>query len=176
VSEGFAFPYGLCPACGGTLERGAATAAQAAQEAIRHAFEIELGGMALYAQGAAETGDAELRALFQKLAEMEQEHLNTLSARYHVDSPKLDEGGIGVAQIAVYGDVELKARSAEELLLLALRLEQRARDFFAQQARSLEEGSPEWRLYRELEAEEWDHVALIDTELGRFREGRTGAL
>ena len=176
VSEGFAFPYGLCPACGGALERGAASAAQAAQEAIRHAFEIELGGMALYAQGARETNDEELKGLFTKLADMEQHHLSTLSARYHVDAPKLDGDGIGVAQIAVYGEVEVKAKSAEELLELALRLEERARDFFAEQARSLEEGSAEWRLYRELEAEEWEHVALIDTELRRFREGRVGAL
>jgi len=139
-------------------------------------ISIELGGMALYAKGASETSDEELKTLFTKLAEMEQHHLSTLSARYHVDAPKLDDGGIGVAQIAVYGEVEVKAKSAEELLELALRLEERARDFFAEQARSLEEGSAEWRLYRELEAEEWEHVALIDTELRRFREGRVGAL
>jgi hypothetical protein len=63
-----------------------------------------------------------------------------------------------------------------ELLELALRLEERARDFFGKHAAELDEGSEEWRLYRELEAEEYDHVAIIATELERFRAGKPGIL
>ena len=59
VSEGFAFPYGQCPACGGKLaplgERSIADAK--ALEAVRIAFEIELGGMAFYKRAAAEAKD-----------------------------------------------------------------------------------------------------------------------
>src|SRR5690606_40017019 len=45
VSEGFAFPYGRCPQCGGELEMlDAREVDQApALEGIRKAFEIELG-------------------------------------------------------------------------------------------------------------------------------------
>ena len=49
VSQGFAFPYGLCPHCGGKLavldERRVDEAA--ALYGIRMAFEIELGGRAV---------------------------------------------------------------------------------------------------------------------------------
>ena len=45
-SEGFAFPYGRCPACAGVLEivDGPPELDSDAQAAVRSAFEIELGG------------------------------------------------------------------------------------------------------------------------------------
>ena len=54
VSEGFAFPYGMCPYCKGKLElleRGAVEGDEAL-EAVRKAFEIELGGHAFYERAA----------------------------------------------------------------------------------------------------------------------------
>ncbi len=61
-------------------------------------------------------------------------------------------------------------------LEVAVKLEQRARDFFAERSTSLTRGSAVWRLYRELEAEEHEHVALVETELARRREGLAGML
>ncbi len=85
VSEGFAFPYGMCPACGGKLKvldpRKVEDAT--AKEAIRIAFEIELGGMAFYGRAAKEVQDPTLKELFGKFADMEKEHMATLSRRYH---------------------------------------------------------------------------------------------
>lgn len=179
VYEGFAFPYGMCAACGGPLVLADAQAVEtmAERRAIAHAFEIELGGMAFYGRGAAQATDPELKELFVRLADMEKEHLGTLSRRYHVEPPALPAEGLTATQMAIYAGAELApGAGGAELLELALRLEVRARDFFAEHAAELSEGTPEWRLYRELEAEEFDHVAMIETELERFRAGKAGLL
>ncbi len=176
VYEGFALPYGMCPACGGklSLESAEGVDSTEAQQAIAHAFEIELGGMAFYSQGAKQATDPTLKELFATLSDMEKEHLATLSRRYHVEPPAEQPGGApSPAQMAVYAGAELpEGAGGAELLELALRLEERARDYFAARALSLEEGTAQWRLYRELEAEECDHVATIETALERFREGK----
>ncbi|MBI4704427.1 MAG: NADPH-dependent glutamate synthase [Deltaproteobacteria bacterium] len=178
VSEGFAFPYGLCAACGGRLVPGEATAVvdTAAEQAIRHAFEIELGSLALYARAGAGTDRPELKELFVKLAKMEESHLATLARRYHVTPPDPAAAAPSLAVIGVYGGLDPSAWSAEELLELAVGFEERARGFYSERARALEPGTPEWRLYRELEAEESDHAATLATELERYRAGKPGAL
>jgi len=178
VSEGFAFPYGLCPACGGHLslqDRGSG-GVDALQEAIRAAFEVELGGRAFYAAGAEKTKDPELKELFERLAAMEAEHIEILAARYHLPPPDLGAVGPDTTAFGVYAGIDSDVVDGEDLLELALILERRARDFFAQRARQFEDGSEEWRLLRELEAEEWEHVAIIETELERWRAGKGGML
>ncbi len=61
VNEGFAFPYGCCPHCGGELEARGQDASQPADDAaltaVRIAFEIELGGRAFYQRAAADSND-----------------------------------------------------------------------------------------------------------------------
>ena len=176
VSEGFAFPYGLCSACGGKLsiDHQPDTAGRLSQDAIRHAFEIELGGMSFYQKGAEAVSDAQLKKLFNSLVKMEEEHLSTLCRRYHIKAPPID--GPSLAQVAVYADEAPPKSDGDSLLRLAIRLEKRARDFFAGRSQRLEEGSPEWRLYRELEAEEQEHVDLLTTELARWQSGKSGLL
>ena len=63
-----------------------------------------------------------------------------------------------------------------EVLEVALSLEMRARDFFAERSQKLPRGSAAWRLCRELEAEEYEHVAMIETEIQRRSEGQRGLL
>ena len=96
VSEGFAFPYGCCPQCGGKLALRDVGTMQgvdmAALDAVRMAFEIELGGRAFYQRAAAESSDDELRALFGRFAIMEGEHMETLSRRYHIEPPHPSPG------------------------------------------------------------------------------------
>ena len=171
VDEGFAMPYGLCASCGGRLVRLDDRLPTPAEQAIREAFELELGNHALYSRGAAHTSEPELKALFERMAAMEAEHVTTLAERYHVPAPSPEQVP-DPALIAIYAGLELDVDDGEGLLELALALELRARDHFARRARELTVGSPEWRLYRELEAEESEHVALIQTELARWRGGR----
>lgn len=176
VSEGFAFPFGRCPLCGGELghglgESGAAVGSAGGMSevtAIVTAFETELGGLELYGRGARESADPELRELFGRLAEMEREHIATLARRFHVDAAAIPEGGRRHADALPSEPISL--------LKLALVLEQRARDLYAKRGAEMAEGSQERRLYRALEAEEHEHVAIIATELARREAGRAGLL
>jgi glutamate synthase (NADPH/NADH) small chain len=177
VYEGFAYPYGLCPACGGALARDHSPEVGSAPslEAVRRAFEIELGGMAYYGGGARRASDPDVRELFARLAEMERGHLTTLERRYHVKAPEVG-GELTPTQVAIYAEAEPPTQDAHALLRLAVTLERRARDFFAAEGARLTPGSTEQRLYKELQAEEQEHLDLLSTELRRLIEGRPGLL
>ena len=177
VSEGFAFPYGMCPHCGGKLtpiER-AGVSDQGGLAAIRTAFEIELGGQAFYARAARETVDPILMELFSKFADMEQEHMTTLSRRYHVPLPDPSDG-FRIDLAAVQAGVEGEIDDPATLFAAAIAFEKRAVQFFGSRVDHAPEGSVERQLYRELAAEEAEHVAILETELRRWSEGKHGLL
>ncbi|TNF26399.1 MAG: NADPH-dependent glutamate synthase [Deltaproteobacteria bacterium] len=179
VYEGFAYPYGLCPTCGGKLHAGhdAEAEGEAAQQAVRQAMEIELGGMAFYGRGAARATDERVRRLFAGLREMEAGHLETLSRRYHVESAVSAEGdGITPAQVAVFAEVDAPEDDGIALVRLAVALEKRARAFFLKEGDRFAEGSAERLLYQELAAEEQEHVVMLRTELARLAGGKPGLL
>ena len=178
LSEGFAFPYGSCPHCGGTLElreaQAAPVGAQAATlAAVRTAFEIELGGRAFYQRAAVECDDESLRALFGRFAVMEGEHMETLSRRYHLDLPN-SSPTFRLETAAVYAGATAVPKSAQALFELAIALEQRAAKFYEERSQQAPAGSAERRLYDELAAEEREHAALLLTEFLRWREGKPG--
>ena len=175
VSEGFAFPYGMCPSCGGTLRplepRGFEGAGL---EAIRSAFEIELGGMAFYTRAAKEASAPALRELFSRFAAMEQQHMATLSARYHVEPPP--PGDFRLDQAALYAGTNHQPDAPDNLFRIALAFEERAAAFFEERRARCPEGSAEATLYQELAAEEREHVYLLAGERQRFRAGKPGLL
>lgn len=177
VYEVGAFPFGLCPACGGRLVHdepfAPGTPDDPVRRVVRQAYEIELGGAAFYAQGRAQARDPDLTTIFGRLEQMEQEHAALLSRRYHLPAPA--DSAHAPAWQALLGADTLPTE-AEALLLLALRLEQRACRHFEDAARALSEGSAAWRLCRELEAEEREHVVLIEDQLRRLRGGQGLAL
>jgi glutamate synthase (NADPH/NADH) small chain len=177
VSEGFAFPYGSCPQCGGKLALreggGPVLADQAAMDAVRMAFEIELGGRAFYQRAAAESGDDELRSLFGRFAAMEGEHMETLIRRYHVQPP-VASPDFRVELAAIFAGVEHRPQDPDNLFRIAIALEERAAAFFATRAGAAAAGSPEQRLYIELGAEEREHASLLATEYKRWRERKPG--
>ena len=177
VSEGFAFPYGMCPHCGGSLRvlERAGVSDEASLNAIRTAFQIELGGKAFYERAADQVADPVLKALFTKFSAMEHEHMETLSRRYHVQPPDPAEGfrvDIAAIQAGVEGDIA----DPETLFRMAITFEKRAVDFFSKRANAVPEGSTEQDLYKELAAEEVEHVALLETEFQRWSKGRAGML
>lgn len=177
VSEGFAFPYGGCPLCGGTLTRfepGPVDDATA-MGAVRKAFEIELGGQAFYHRAAASTTDADLRELFGRFAAMERTHMDTLARRYHVDmTPVYDAYAIDCA--AVFAGVPRRVDDADDLFRIAIAMEERAARFFEESAAREAPESAGRELYRELAAEEREHVALLTTEHARWRAGKPGLI
>ena len=177
VTEGFAFPYGMCPACGGRLrgleERHVQN--QASEQAIRIAFEIELGGLAFYGRAAREAADPAMRELFSRLLEMEREHLATLVRRYHVEAPAADET-FKRERAAIYAGVLDRPEDPANLFHIALAFEGRAARFFFDRHDQCPQGSPERQLYKELAAEEREHVALLTTELARWEQGKPGLM
>jgi rubrerythrin len=177
VSEGFAFPYGMCPYCKGRLEfleRGAIEGDEAI-EAVRKAFEIELGGHAFYSRAARDAAEPQLRELFGRFAEMEEEHMETLSKRYHVDIPA-PAADFQLDRAAIFAGVDRKPEDPANLFRIAIAFEQRAVDFFAAESEKAPAGSIERELYRELAAEEREHVALLTTEFQRWQAGKAGIL
>lgn len=177
VSEGFAFPYGMCPYCKGKLEileRGPVDDGKSL-DAIRAAFEIELGGQAFYQRAAGESRDPVLRELFSRFAAMEQEHIETLSKRYHANLPQPADD-FQLDRTAIFAGVERKPEDPANLFRIAIAFEERSVKFYIEQgARSLED-SVERDLYKELAAEEQEHVALLTTEYERWKAGKAGLL
>ncbi len=177
VSEGFAFPYGMCPYCGGklrALERPGISG-QSGIHAIRAAFEIELGGLAFYSQASRQTNDPALKELFGKLAGMEHEHMETLSRRYHLGVPDPSDG-FRVDLATVKAGVEGRIEDPATLFRAAIAFEKRAVAFFGERAQAVPDESLEQQLYRELGAEEVEHVAMLETEFARWSSGRQGLL
>lgn len=177
VSEGFAFPYGRCPHCSGSLEivEKDPVAESVGLEGIRKAFEIELGGQAFYRRAARETDEPVMRDLFEALAEMESGHMETLTRRYHTVAPNV-RGGVDIDVAAVFGGVVSRPTDPANLFRIAVALENRAAAYFSECAAWAAEGSAEERLYRELAAEEREHAELLATEYERWRVGKPGLL
>ena len=177
VSEGFAFPYGMCPHCKGKLallDRGAIEGDQA-MEAVRKAFEIELGGHAFYERASRDATDPVLGELFGRFAAMEKEHMDILSRRYHATLPTA-AADFQLDRAAIFSGVERNPEDPANLFRIAIAFEQRAVDFFAGEGEKAPAGSVERDLYRELAAEEREHVELLSTEYRRWESGRAGIL
>ena len=68
----------------------------------------------------------------------------------------------------------IRLHSQAEADLIAF--EERAVAFFSERVERCAKGSPERALYEELAAEEREHVALLSTELARWRQGKPGLL
>jgi rubrerythrin len=167
----------MCPACGGkleTLEQRRIDGVEAL-DAIRIAFEIELGGMAFYSKAAKETDDPTLRELFGKFAGMEQEHMETLSRRYHAEIPAASDD-FQIERAAIYAGIHHKPDDPTNLFRIAIGFEERAVKFFTECVDRCAEGSVEKQLYRELAAEEREHVDILKTEFARWRQGKPGLL
>jgi len=177
VSEGFAFPYGACPLCGGELELLGDRDIEDPDDfdSIRMAFEIELGGRAFYSRASREASEPVLQELFGKLAEMENEHMETLARRYHAHIPEC-AGEFEIERAAIFGGIERWPDDPANLFRIAIACEARAVAFFSERAAQVPEGSVEHELYEELAAEEREHVALLTTEYERWKEGKPGLL
>jgi len=180
LSKGFVIPFGRCENCGGTLEVVEDSAYQdvARLKPIRQALQAELNAYTFYSMAAAETTDPDVRALFSSLSEMELEHLENLADKYHAPV-ELDSGQTPnqkISQIIFGGSEEAPSPGTgspdqDRLLLLyarAIEMEQRARAFFLQQVEALGEGL-EREIYRELAAEEDEHIALLESGLAKTR-------
>jgi hypothetical protein len=106
---------------------------------------------------------------------MEHEHMETLSRRYHVTVPDPNDG-FRVDLAAIQAGVEGRIDDPETLFRTAISFEKRAVSFFTERSEKVPAGSAEQELYKELAAEEVEHVALLETEYKRWSQGKAGIL
>ena len=185
LSKGFVIPFGRCENCGGRLEIVDESAYRDAGrlKPVQQALQAELNAFTFYSKLAEEAPDPDARALFDSLREMEQEHFEHLASKYHAHleidreqalDPKiwqmvLDRSTQASSVEAGRPTLRLGVQPQEWLLGLfqrAIEMEQRARAFFLQQAEELKEGL-EREIYRELAAEEDEHIALLESGLAK---------
>ena len=94
-----------------------------------------------------------MRELFGRFAEMEKEHMETLSKRYHAELPKPGED-FQIDHAAIFAGVDRKPEDPGNLFRIAIAFEERAVKFFTEQGSRAPEGSVEKDLYKELAAGE----------------------
>jgi hypothetical protein len=87
-------------ACRWTAPHSAEPSATTPSTPCVHAFEIELGGRDFYIAAAKHTSDEAMHDMFERLAAMEREHIDTLVQRYHLPPPPDADGDLhpGVLQ------------------------------------------------------------------------------
>ena len=101
--------------------------------------------------------------------------MQTLSKRYHADLPQPSED-FQIDRAAIFAGVDRKPEDPANLFRIAIAFEERAVKFFSEQGARSPEGSVERDLYKELAAEEREHVALLTTEYERWKSGKAGLL
>ncbi len=173
LSKGFVIPFGRCEACGGLLEivDDSVYRDVARLRPIQQALQAEMNAYTFYSMLAAEATDPDVRTLFASLSEMEREHLENLANKYHahLEEDSLQTAHPRIRQIILEGIEHVPAR--DRLVTLyerAIEMERRARGFFLKQVEALEEGL-EREIYRELAAEEDEHIALLESGLAKTK-------
>ncbi len=173
LSKGFVIPFGRCEACGGTLEivDDSAYRDAARLRPIQQALQAETNAFTFYSMLAAEATDPDVRALFASLSEMERGHLENLAEKYHahLEAHPAQAPHPKIRQIILEGIEEVPTQ--DRLVTLygrAIEMERRARAFFLRQVEALKEGL-EREIYRELAAEEDEHIALLESGLAKTK-------
>ena len=173
LSRGFVIPFGRCEVCGGTLEvvDDSSYRDAARLRPIQQALQAEMNAFTFYSMLADDATDPDVRTLFASLSEMEREHLESLAEKYHAhfEGDYSQTAHPKIRQIILEGIEQVPAR--DRLLTLyqrAIEMERRAKAFFLKQVDGLEEGL-EREIYRELAAEEDEHIALLESGLAKTK-------
>ena len=101
--------------------------------------------------------------------------METLSGRYHVNVAAATEG-FKTERAAIYAGIPNDPQDPGNLFRIAIAFEQRAVKYFSEKAEQCAKGSMEQQLYRELAAEEREHVDILATEFKRYQAGKPGLL
>jgi glutamate synthase (NADPH) small chain len=141
---------------------------------VRKAFEIELGGHAFYERAAREARARVAGSVRPLCRDGKRTHGHAVEALPR-DLPAAAED-FQLDRAAIFAGIERNPEDPANLFRIAIAFEQRAVDFFAREGERAPEGSVERELYRELAAEEREHVALLTTEYRRWQAGKAGIL
>lgn len=174
LSSGFAVPYGRCFLCGGENEVASGYSGEnpAQVEIVREATQYELDMYQFYRLARRRTNDATLGAVLEELHHKEEDHLAELEEKYHVHlDPSMRELPAGTEQLLsqwIFAGIDF--RKEEHVLAVydkAIEMERRTRDYFKARAAAVSPGL-ERETYRELAAEEEEHVSILETEREQF--------
>jgi Fur family ferric uptake transcriptional regulator len=181
--------YGTCEACrtGRTPAKGGATSELLfARDALRIAIATERSGLEFYTRAARLAKDARGRAVFQRLAEEEKEHLGTLEARYKQllkQDPRLESQPTflffkGAANgLFAKGAEDLRAAGIDDLeaLKIGIRCERGSHRFFKRYGERFEDSEGK-QIFLEFAEEERAHLEMLIREyrglVKRRREAR----
>ena len=126
LSEGVAMPYGRYTLCGGKRAMVEPTPLEnaAAIEAVRAAFEIQIGAHGFYEKAAKTAVDPILRAMFNHFAELESMQMRTLAKRLHMVPPD-SSAPVDFNQAAQFAHFDQNPKDPLNPLRLAIAFEQR---------------------------------------------------
>jgi len=174
LSTGFVVPYGRCFLCGGENElvRGYSGEHPELVAIVSEAVRYEVDMYHFYRMALARATDPVLRAVFEELYHKEEDHLAELEEKYHLHfSPELRNLPGPEEKLAagwIFENIDFNSGSAvAELYDKAIVMERRTRDRFLERAAALPPGTQR-EIYRELAAEESDHVSILETEREQF--------
>jgi glutamate synthase (NADPH/NADH) small chain len=174
LSTGFVVPYGRCFLCGGENERveGYAGARPDQVAIVREAIQYEIDMYQFYRLALLRTVDKNLRLILDELTHMEEDHLNLLEEKYHVHlDPQLRQlPGCTEALLSqwIFRDIDFSdEQHIPAVYEQAITMERRTRDYYQARAGAFEPG-PQKEIYRELAAEEEEHISMLETERDQF--------
>ncbi len=175
LSLGFVVPYGRCYLCGGELRVVSSYQLDDPQriEPVREAVQFEIDMFQFYRLAHDRARNAGCRAVLADLRGREEEHLTELVEKYHLHlDPSVLEPEPRAEEILardLFQGIDFAAEaSVPELYRRALELERRTLAHFEHRAFNLPPGM-ERDLYREMAAEEVEHVALLEAEMRSLR-------
>lgn len=175
LSTGFAVPYGRCFLCGGENQvvRGYSGANPDQVEIVREAFQYELDMYQFYRLALKRTQNETLRQVLEELYHKEEDHLKELEEKYHVHlDPQLRQLPNQAEKLLsqwIFTGIDFSLEKDHVLAVYdkAIAMERRTRDYFKARA-TLSRSKRQAEIYRELAAEEEEHVSILETEREQF--------
>ena len=176
LSTGFVIPYGRCFLCGGEneLSKGYAGAMPEQVAIVQEAVQYEVDMYQFYRLAMQRTNDEQLKAVLEEMYLKEEDHLNELEEKYHAHlDPQLrqlpDRTEEILSQWIFQGiDFDNAETHVADIYAKAIAMEKRTRDHFQARANAFEPGAQK-EIYRELAAEEEEHISMLETEQDQFR-------
>lgn len=175
LTTGFVVPYGKCFLCGGGLEVVEAYNLDEPEKVtpIREALQFEVNSYFFYKIALERSANLARRKILEELLLKEKDHIDELEEKYHIH---LDEKALEVPPDVekIIGDDLFRGIAFDEnesclkgVYEKAIELERRTWEHFKSRADSLPEGRDR-EIYRELAAEEEEHIAMLETEMEQF--------
>jgi len=175
--------FGTCEACRtgkpSAIIDGVTSEIVFARDALRIAIATERSGREFYTRAASLTTDARGRAVFQKLAGEEEDHLATLEKRYAellAQDPQLESRptflffkGAAAGLFAEGADKLRKGVDDQQALLIGIKCERGSHKFFKKYGERFEDSEGK-QIFLEFAREEREHLDLLIGEYRALRD------